>query len=115
MPETFKTLYRGQPGTTSTELYQAPTAAGNSAIIKHIRIVNTSSTTAYSIQLNHSSAASNTAGTANIILPAVSIDASGFAELDGLITMGASEKIWGIVGAGGANTITVTIYGAEIT
>jgi hypothetical protein len=117
MAETFKRL-AGLVANTATPVgpahlaYTAPSGVGSSTIIKGVRIVNTSSTTSATIKLWHHSIALATPGDASNILPATTIDAGGFAEFDGTITMGVSEALFA---QGSAATITLTIYGVEIT
>lgn len=106
MPDTYKVLYQGQPSTASGVVYTVP--SGAQAIVKTMRIVNTSTTTATTIKLWQGGSADS-----NVILPATSIDAGGFAEFEGTVTMAASTTL--TAQAGAATTITLTIYGLEIT
>jgi hypothetical protein len=105
MTDTYKKIYQGQPGTSATTLYTVPSAT--QAIIKHIRIVNNDST-ARTIKLWHDGTAA-----ANVILPATSVRAGGWAEFDGTITLEASDSFSGQASA--AAQVTVTIYGLEIS
>lgn len=107
MAESYKKLYQGQPAAaaSTTTMYTVP--AATSAIVKQMRIVNTSTTTATTIKIWNGGTADS-----NVILPATSIDAGGFAEFDGTITLATGETL---IGQTGAATITVTIYGVELT
>ncbi len=105
MTEVWKKLYQGEVGTASGTLYTVP--AATEAIIKHIRLVSTS-TSDETITLWHGAA-----GDATIILPAVTILAGAWAEFEGVITMAAADVIAG--DASTANEITATIYGLEIS
>jgi hypothetical protein len=105
MADTFKVLYQGQPSTSAATVYTSPSAT--QVVIKNIRIVNTSAT-ATTIKLFQGGTADS-----NVILPAVSIDAGGFAEFEGAITMAASTTI--AAQAGANSSITLTIYGLEVT
>lgn len=105
MAETYKKLYQGQPGTSAATIYTAP--ASTAAIVKSIRIVNTTASAA-TIKLFQSGTADT-----NVILPATSIDAGGFAEFDGTLTLAAADTL--AAQAGTATAITVTVYGVEVT
>lgn len=105
MTDTYKKLYQGQPGTSATTLYTVP--AATQAIVKHIRIVN-NDTSARTIKLWHDGTAD-----ANVILPATPVRAGGWAEFDGTITLEASDSFSGQASV--ASTVTVTIYGLEIS
>lgn len=107
MAESYKVLDQRQVPATATTVYTAPSSSGASTIIKNMRIVNTSAS-ATTIKIWQGGTAD-----ANVILPAVSIDAGGFAEFDGTITMAASTTL--SAQAGAATSITLTIYGLEVT
>ena len=115
MAETYKKLAglaaaTASPTTSTGVVYTVP--ASTSTIVKSIRLVNTSTTTATTIQLWHAANASGTPAAAQVILPAISIDAGGFAEFDGTLTMATTETIYAQAGLA---TITVTVYGVELT
>lgn len=105
MPDTYKRLYQGQVPSGVTLLYTVP--SGATAIVKSIRAVNT---TASGVTIKFWNGGTTNA---NVILPAITIDAGGFADFDGTITMAASDTIYGQ--AGSSTSITVSIYGLEIT
>lgn len=105
MADTYKRIYQGQPSTSSGVIYTVP--SGTQTIVKSIKVVNTSAS-ATTIKIWHGGSANS-----NAILPAVSIDAGGFAEFDGTITMAAADTL--TAQAGAATAITLTVYGLEIT
>lgn len=105
MADTYKVLYQGQLSTASGTVYTVP--SGAQAIVKSMRIVNTSASAA-TIKLWQGGSADS-----NVILPATSIDAGGFAEFEGTLTMAASTTL--VAQAGAATAITLTVYGLEIT
>lgn len=105
MAETFKLLYQNQVPSTATTLYTVPSAT--STLIKTMRIVNTSASAA-TIKIWQNGTAD-----ANVIMPTVSIDAGGFAEFEGSITMAAADYL--SAQAGTATAITLTVWGVEIT
>lgn len=107
MADTYKRLYQGVAGTTAAAAYTVP--GSTSAIVKSMRIVNYSGAAA-TIKLWHGTGG---AADANVILPEVSVDAGGFAEFDGTLTMAAADIIY--AQAGTVTSITLTIYGLEIT
>jgi len=116
MAETYKKLAglaanTVLPSSATGVIYTVP--AATSAIVKSIRIVNTHATNSTTIKLwHHGDALMSGDVVASAILPAVSIDASGFAEFDGTLTMAAGETIYAQAGAA---TITVTVYGVQLT
>ena len=116
MAETYKKLAglaaaTASPSSATGVIYSAP--AATSTIVKSIRLVNTHATTATTIKLwHHADALMSGDVAASTILPAVSIDAGGFAEFDGTLTLAAGETIYAQAGAA---TITVTVYGVELT
>lgn len=107
MPEAYKKLYQGQPAAGPATFYTTPSTAGSSVIVKAIRIVN-STASAVTIKLYND-------GTTDpfCILPTTSIDAGGFAEFDGTLTLGPSSTLGAQVSTG--STLTVTVYGVEVT
>lgn len=105
MADTYKVLYQGQLSTASGTVYTVP--SGAQTIVKSMRIVNTSASST-TVKLWQGGSADS-----NVILPATTVDAGGFAEFEGTLTMAASTTL---AAQAGANTaITVTIYGLEIT
>lgn len=105
MADAFKKLYQGQPGTSAATLYTVP--AATSTIVKHIRVANPTATDR-TIKLWHDGTAD-----AQVILPAVTVQAGGWAEFDGVILMEAADTLSGQASA--ATALTVTIYGDEVT
>jgi hypothetical protein len=110
-------FYQGQPGTTVSTLYTAPAASSNvtspsaTAYIKEIILANTTGAAAtVTLYLVPSG---GTAGVANMIVPALSINANDAKVLAGLNTfIPAGATIQGVQGTSGA--ITVTISGMEV-
>ena len=120
MTDTFKKLGQAVVGAAATPVYKLPN--GTSTIIKQIRVVNTSSSVADSITLWDgltalaASAPTTTSQEQYMILPPISIDAGGFAEFEGTITLPSNAAAGYCVAAKGVNgTLTVTLYGLEIT
>lgn len=105
MADTYKRIYQGQLSTSSGVVYTVP--SGTQAIIKSIRIANTSASSTTVKLWNGGSADSN------VILPPTSIDAGGFGEFDGTLTMTAEDTL--VAQAGANSSITMTVYGLEIT
>lgn len=105
MADTYKVLYQGQLSTASGTVYTVP--SGAQAIVKSMRIVNTSASNT-TVKLWQGGS-----GDSNVILPATTVDAGGFAEFEGTLTMAASTTL--VAQAGAATSITLTIYGLEIT
>ena len=107
MTATFKKL--GQmtltgSGTQDT-VYSVP--ANTEAAVKHIRVVNFSASST-TVKMWHDGIADS-----NLILPAVTLGAGEWCEFDGVITMDALDTLRAEAGA--ASSITVTVYGVEMT
>jgi hypothetical protein len=107
MADKYLKLYQGQVPTTAAAVYTVGATAGTYVIVKSIRIVNTSANVV-SIKLWHDGLTDP-----YVILPATNIDAGGFGEFDGTLTMEASDTIGAQAGA--ATSLTMTVYGLEIT
>lgn len=105
MPESYKRIYQGQLATPATPVYTVP--AGTNTIIKSIRAVN-SSTSATSITLWQGGTSN-----ANLILPTTSIEAGGWAEFNGTITLAAADTL--AAQAGAMASITLTVHGVEVS
>lgn len=104
MADRFKLLYQGQLTTTPAVLYTVP--AGRHCIIKHISVTNPTGG-AVSFRLWQGGLTD-----ADLIVPAASIVAGGWADFDGAITVDALDTIGG---AASANTsLTITIHGDEV-
>lgn len=107
MAEVYKRLAQAQPSTSTGAIYTV--ASGYSAIVKSIRVVNTTSSS-YTLTLYNGGT-----GVTNMILPATTIDGNGFGEFEGTITMASGDILYGATGAGTpANAIVVTVYGVEV-
>ena len=105
MAETYKKLVQELVDNSNDTLL---TVAGNTTvIIKSMRAVNTTSSTA-TLKLFHDGAAN-----VNLILPFVNIQGNGWAEFDGTIIMEAGDTLVGISGTDEA--INLTVYGLELT
>jgi hypothetical protein len=106
-------MYMGQPGTTATTLYTAPTADSNvtspsaTAIVEEIILTNTTATAAtITIGINGTAAA-------DLIIAATSIAANDVKILTGMRTnLSSGDTLQGLQGTSGA--ITVTISGSEV-
>lgn len=107
MAEAYKKLYQGQPGVAAATAYTAPATAGSSVIVKHIRAVNTTETAA-SVGLFHDGTAA-----ANRILPNVPLNPGEWLEWDGTILLEPSDTLAAIASV--ATTVTLTIYGIEVS
>lgn len=105
MADSYKRIYQGQLAASSGVVYTVP--SGTQAIIKSIRVVNTSAT-ATTVKLWNGGSADS-----NVILPPTSIDAGGFAEFDGTLTLAAADTI--AAQAGAATSLTMTIHGLEVS
>jgi hypothetical protein len=105
MSDAFRKLYQGQVPASATTLYTVP--AVTTAIVKHIRAVNGTASDR-TLKLWHDGTAD-----ANLILPAATIVAGGWAEFDGNILMEAGDTLSGQASV--ATAITVTVYGDEVT
>lgn len=110
MADTYKVLYQGQLSTASGAVYTVP--SGTQAIVKTMRVVNTN-TAAATVSMWHLPSGTSTTSNSTAILPSTSIDAGGFAEFEGTMTMETGSKIAAL--AGTATSITLTIYGLEIS
>lgn len=110
MADTYKKLYQGTLTTASGQVYPASgtVPSGTQVIVKSMRIVNYHATTATTIKLWQGGSADT-----NVILPATTVDSQGFAEFEGTLTMGVGDNI--VAQAGANSSITLTIYGLELT
>jgi len=103
--DTFKKLAQAQPGVAAATLYTVP--AATQTVVKQIRAVNTGTVPA-SIKLWHDGVAD-----VNVILPPVTLQPGEWGEFDGLIVGEAADTFSGLASV--AATITVTMYGLEIS
>lgn len=105
MPESFKRLYQGQLPTAQTVIYTVP--ALTSAVVKSMRVVNNGSLpSSFAIWQGG-------LGAANQTLPPVTLQPGEFAEFDGSIFMAAADTM--AAQAGVASTLTMTVWGVELT
>jgi len=109
MAEAFKRLAQGYFGSSVAKLYDVPSST--EGIIKAINISNNTAT-AREVTLYHGNNG-ETPDNEQVILPGVSIEAGGFAEWEGTMTMAALTEIHGFAAA--ADVITYTIWGLEIS
>ena len=105
MAETYKKLVQTLVNNSNETLITV--AANTTVIIKSMRAVNTSGTTA-TLKLFHDGTAAT-----NMILPFVNIQGNGWAEFDGTIILEAADTLTGISGT--QDVINLTIYGLELT
>ena len=113
MAETFKHLAQGKVVHTGNAAAQTlhTSPSGTTTMVGHIRIVNNHSA-AVTFTLSHGGL--STADNAFIILPALSIEAGGWAEFTGSIILDAGDKLYGIANTE-STSITYNIYGLEVT
>ena len=107
MADKYLKLFQGQLSSTAATVYTVGATAGTYVIIKSIRIVNTSGSSV-SVKLRHDWQTNPC-----LILPETYIDAGGFAEFDGTFTMEPSDTLGAQASA--ATSLTMTVYGLEIT
>ena len=114
MAETFKHLAQGKVVYTGNAAAQTlhTSPAGTTTIVGHIRIVNNHSA-ALTFTLTHGGLAS--AGNEFIILPALSIEAGGWAEFTGSIIMDADDVLYGLCNGSSSTVMSYNIYGLEVT
>ena len=105
MAETYKKLVQELVDSSNDTLLTV--AANTTVIIRSMRAVNTSGTTA-TLKLFHDGTAAG-----NMILPFVNIQGNGWAEFDGTIIMEAADTLTGISGT--QDVINLTVYGLELT
>mgnify|MGYP000713488136 CR=1 FL=1 len=105
MAETYKKLVQELVDNSNDTLLTV--AANTTVIIRSMRAVNTTGTAA-TLKLFHDGTAA-----VNMILPFVTIEASGWAEFDGTIILEADSVLTGISGT--ADAINLTVYGLELT
>jgi hypothetical protein len=103
--ERYLKLGQGQlVAATPTAVYTCP--VGYSAVIRHIRLVNTTGA-AREVSLRQGGN-----DLAHAILPTTSITAGGWGEFDGTIMLAGGEVLYGHSDA--ASAITYSIYGLEV-
>ena len=105
MTDTLKRLAQGTLPSSAGTLYTVPGAT--STIVKKITLANPTGTDRTARLTNGGTA------DANVILPAVTIPAGGFAEWEGSMTLAAADTISGVASA--ATAITYSIYGDEVS
>ena len=105
MAETYKKLVQELVNNSNETLLTV--AANTTVIIKSMRAVNVTSSTA-TLKLFHDGTT-----TENLILPFVNIQGDGWAEFDGTIIMETGDTLTGKSGTNEA--INLTVYGLELT
>jgi len=114
MAETFKHLAQGRVvytgDATAQTLHTSP--SGTTTIVGHIRIVNNHNA-ALTFTLSHGGLAAT--NNAFIILPALSIEAGGWAEFTGSIIMDADDVLYGLCSGTNSTVMSYNIYGLEVT
>lgn len=105
MAEAYKKLVQTQPGVAAATVYTVP--ALTNTVIKHIRAVNMGAAAA-TIGLYDGGTA-----VTNRILPDVPLGPGEWLEWDGLLTMPTTATLAAIASV--ASSITLTIYGLELT
>ena len=108
MAYTPKRFYIGQPGTTETTLYTAPT--GKTVILKDITLCNTTSVDA-TISLSIVPSGS-TADNTNRILAGLKVTANSIVDITLSQVMNEGDFISALQGTSGA--LTVAISGVEV-
>jgi hypothetical protein len=107
MAEDYGKLYQGQPGTSAATVYTAPATAGSHVIIVKIVALNMGAAAA-SIGLFHDGTA-----VSNRIIPDVPLNPNEWLkDADGFF-MDPSDTLAAIASV--ASSITLTIYGVEVT
>ena len=106
MADTAKRLYGpAQPGTSSTTLYTVP--ASTTAILRNIRISNTTATAAtITMSIGADAAATR-------LMSGVSIAANSVYDWSGFIVLATTETLRALQGTSAA--LTVTVSGVEVT
>jgi hypothetical protein len=105
MTDTYKVLSQSQLPNAAAAQYTVPGAT--QAIIRSIRLVNTSgSTVTVSLFVNGS-------GAGNKILDTYSIGANTAITINDVITLGATNTLQGV--ASTAAVVTMTVFGLEIS
>ena len=108
MAEALKRMYFGQPSTTNSTLYTAPSGTGATAVVRNIHATNTSRSSAtLSLGLNGTAATAANQFIGNFSVPAYGL----FVENINIVLEG-SNTIQGLQGTSGA--LTVIISGVEL-
>lgn len=105
MTDTYKVLSQSQLPNAAAAQYTVPGAT--QAIVRSIILVNTSASPVVVSLFVNGSAASNK------ILDAYTIPANTRIELNGIITLAATNTIQGV--AGTAAVVTMSVFGLEIS
>jgi hypothetical protein len=126
MPEDYKQLQQTVLTAGANPVAVSPVGAGTpgnfgeGTIIKHMRFVNKAAApNDTTLKLWHTAngdtaPATPSSETQQVIVPAVQIDAGGWAEFEGAgILLMPGDQLYGSAGAGA--DITVTVYGLELT
>ena len=107
MANAYKKLGQGVLTGTGTQDVMYTVPASTEAIVKLIVIVNTS-TSNRTVEIWHDGHADT-----NAILPSLTIEAGGWLEIDGPITMEAADTLEAEGSA--ATSLTYTVYGVEVS
>ena len=107
MALTVKCLKNGTLGTSSADLYTVPT--GKAAIVKNVRLVNTTGSTVALTELKLTLSVGSTVS--KLLPPSMSIGPNTLFTDDQEITMAQGDKISGY--AGTASALDITISGIE--
>lgn len=108
MSETYSMLNQLTLSTTATAVVTVP--SGQTAFVKHIRVVNNDTTINRSLTIWQAGTGVN-----NVILPLVPIDAGGWAEFEGTIILNAGTILYASAGAGDGGELVMTTYGMEVS
>ncbi len=114
MAETFKHLAQGKVVHTGDAAAQTlhTSPSGTTTIVGHIRIVNNHSA---AVTFTLSQGGISTADNAFILLPAMSIEAGGWAEFTGSLIMDAGDVLYGLCNGSSSTVMSYNIYGLEVT
>jgi hypothetical protein len=96
-------------GTAMADIYQAPVAAGNIALVTDLRMSNASGTASSTVQLVKTSSANTVLAyivAKNIVLP---IATSLVVVQGGLLVLKAGEKIRGLASVAGAVDVNISV------
>lgn len=107
MPLTPAVLYRGQPAATSTTLYTVTNTAGKYAIVKHIMVCNTTSTSATFTLANVASGGSEADN--NRFMKNASVPGNSTIFIDLSMILGQNESLRSTASA--ATTLTMVVSG----
>lgn len=108
MADTLKRMYYGQPSTSNSTLYTAPSGVGATAVIRNIHITNTSGSSAtISLGLNGTAATA-----ANQFIATFAVPSYGLFVENINIVLNDGDTVQGLQGTSGA--LTLIISGVEL-